>query len=202
MGPGSIPSQGTKIPETAGHGQRKKRRNCLEDPHVLICFGRKFSHYWAKYLSLNEDKPNARFAGDWLVRGVGNLYFKVAGLRAKLLQSCPTAAARLQPTRLFCLWDFPGKNTGVGCHFLLQGIFPTKGLNQHLLHWQAGSLPLAPPGKPGWSRGSKWPQGGGKNRWMNGELLEWEWTAFIQHLESLLLIAQRPTLLTFIIALL
>ena len=29
-------------------------------------------------------------------------------------------------------WDFPGKNTGVGCHALLQGIFPTQGLNPHL----------------------------------------------------------------------
>ena len=46
--------------------------------------------------------------------------------------------------------DFPGKNTGVGCHSLLQGIFPTQGLNPHplcLLHWQADSLPLVPPGK-------------------------------------------------------
>ena len=48
----------------------------------------------------------------------------------------------LQPARLLCPWDFPGKNTGVGCHFLLQGIFPTQGLNMSLLHWQAGSLPL------------------------------------------------------------
>ena len=41
--------------------------------------------------------------------------------------------------------------TGVGCHALLQRIFPTQGLNQYLLsllYWQAGSLPLAPPGKP------------------------------------------------------
>ena len=30
-------------------------------------------------------------------------------------------------------WNFPGKNTGVGCHFLLQGIFPTLGLNPSLL---------------------------------------------------------------------
>ena len=35
--------------------------------------------------------------------------------------------------RLFCPRNFPGKNTGVGCHFLLQGIFPTQGLNPHLL---------------------------------------------------------------------
>ena len=40
----------------------------------------------------------------------------------------------LQPTRLFCPWDFPGKDIGVGCHFLLQGIFPTQGLNLGLLH--------------------------------------------------------------------
>ena len=33
----------------------------------------------------------------------------------------------LQPTMLLCPWDFPGKNTGVGCHSLLQGIFPTQG---------------------------------------------------------------------------
>ena len=47
--------------------------------------------------------------------------------------------------------DSAGKNTGMGCHALLQGIFPTQGLNPsllHLLHWQVGSLPLAPPGKP------------------------------------------------------
>ena len=47
-------------------------------------------------------------------------------------------------TRLLCPWDFPGKNTGVGCHFLLQGIFPTQGSNLQLLHWQADSLPLRP----------------------------------------------------------
>ena len=56
-----------------------------------------------------------------------------------------------QPTRLLCLWDSPGKNTGVGCHFLLQEIFLTQGLNLILClsHWQAESSPLAPPGKPG-----------------------------------------------------
>ena len=34
----------------------------------------------------------------------------------------------LQPARLLCPWEFPGKNTGVGCHFLLQGIFSTPGV--------------------------------------------------------------------------
>ena len=42
-------------------------------------------------------------------------------------QSCPTLRPHgLQPTSLLCPWNFPDKNTGVGCHFLLQGIFPPR----------------------------------------------------------------------------
>ena len=54
----------------------------------------------------------------------------------------PWAGAHQAPLKR----GFPGKNTGVGCHFLLQGIFLTQGLNLHLLcllHRQAGSLPLS-----------------------------------------------------------
>ena len=40
----------------------------------------------------------------------------------------------LQPARLFCPWDSPGKNTGVGCHALLQGIFPAQGSNSGSSH--------------------------------------------------------------------
>ena len=43
---------------------------------------------------------------------------------------------------------FPAKNTGVGCHFLLQGIFLTQGMKLHLLHWQVDSLPLSHQGSP------------------------------------------------------
>ena len=68
-----------------------------------------------------------------------------------VIHSCLT----LQPpelwrSRLFCPWHFPGKNTGMGSYSLLQGIFPIQGSNTcllWLLHWQAGSFPLAPPGK-------------------------------------------------------
>ena len=58
---------------------------------------------------------------------------------------CPTLSGlhRLQPTRQASQWDFPDRNTEVGCHFLLQGFFWTQGSNLHLLHWQAGSLPLS-----------------------------------------------------------
>ena len=60
-------------------------------------------------------------------------------------QSWPTLCdpRGLWPARLLCPWDFPGQHIGVGCHFLLQGLFPTKGSNLHLLPWQVGSLPLS-----------------------------------------------------------
>ena len=48
------------------------------------------------------------------------------------------------PSRVLSLLDFPGKNTGVGCYFLFQGIFLIQGLNPGLLHWQVDSLPQSP----------------------------------------------------------
>ena len=57
----------------------------------------------------------------------------------------------LWPIRMVYPWSFPGKNAGVGCHFLLQTIFPTQGLNSHLLHllhWQVDSLTLHNLGSP------------------------------------------------------
>ena len=53
----------------------------------------------------------------------------------------------LQPTRLLRPWDSPGKNTGVGCHFLLQGNIPTQGLNPSPA-LQTDSLPAQLQGKP------------------------------------------------------
>ena len=49
-------------------------------------------------------------------------------------------------TRLLRFWDFPGKSTGVGCHFLLQGIFPTQGLNPASHIARQMLLPSEPPG--------------------------------------------------------
>ena len=50
-------------------------------------------------------------------------------MKVLVTQSCWTVACQL-----LCPWDFPGKNTGVGCHFLLHGIFSTQGSNSGLLH--------------------------------------------------------------------
>ena len=52
------------------------------------------------------------------------------------------------PARLLCPWDSPGKNTGVDCHFLLQGIFPTQGSKPGLPHWRWILYHLSHQGSP------------------------------------------------------
>ena len=56
-------------------------------------------------------------------------------VRAKSLQPCPTLCNPMDcsPARVPCPWHSPGENTGAGCQALLQGIFPTRGSNPHLL---------------------------------------------------------------------
>ena len=61
----------------------------------------------------------------------------------------------LQPSRLLCPWDFPGKDTGVGCHFFLQGIFPIQGSEPGSPALQADSLPTELQGKPKLKRSGK-----------------------------------------------
>ena len=70
---------------------------------------------------------------------------------AKLLPLCPTLCDLMNHSLSgpSVHGASPGKNIGVDCHALPQGIFPTQGSNPclfHLLHWQVGSLPLVPPG--------------------------------------------------------
>ena len=83
----------------------------------------------------------------------------------------------LYPAMLLCPWDSPGKNTGVGCHALLQGILPTQGSNSSLLcllHGQVGSLPLGPPEKPKYHLQSL------KKR--KREILKWKSNKHVQNL--------------------
>ena len=47
---------------------------------------------------------------------------------AKSLQSCLTLCDPMEPTRLLCPWDSPGKNTRVGCHFPSPGDLPNPGM--------------------------------------------------------------------------
>ena len=64
---------------------------------------------------------------------------------------------RLQPTRLLCPWNIPGKNTGVGRHFLLQWIFPVQGSNPGIPHCRQILYNLS-------YQGSPWQIDGGKTR--------------------------------------
>ena len=69
---------------------------------------------------------------------------------ATYAESCPTLCGPMDYS-LPSSWNFSRQEYWSGCHSLLQGIFLTQGLDPRLLrllHWQAGSLPLAPPGKP------------------------------------------------------
>ena len=61
------------------------------------------------------------------------VYTVKSGSESEVVSSCLRSCG-LQPTRLLRPWDSPGKNTGAGCHFLLQGIFLTQGSNPGLLH--------------------------------------------------------------------
>ena len=103
-------------------------------------------------LSLFQSHCNSR------TESISPLYkrhHKVSLMSSVLTQLCPTLR-----DPFYCSLSgfsvhgtFSSKNTGVGCLFLLQGNFPTKGSTQgskppllHLLHWQGDSLPLSHPG--------------------------------------------------------
>ena len=77
--------------------------------------------------------------------------FSIIMLLLLFTQSCPTLCSLMDCSlRAPHPWDFPGKNAGMGCHFCLQRIFPTWGLNLCLLclmHWQAGDYLPPEPGK-------------------------------------------------------
>ena len=65
---------------------------------------------------------------------------------SEVTQSCPTLCDPMDYSLpdSSSPWDSPGKSTGVGCHFLFQGIFPTQGSNPHLLHWMLDSFTTEP----------------------------------------------------------
>ena len=86
------------------------------------------------------------------IKSATRYHFTPTDVLSSVIKACPTLGPHgLEPTRLLCPWNFPSKNTGVGCHFLLQGIFLTQGSNPCLLLflcWQADSLPLPFLGSP------------------------------------------------------
>ena len=81
------------------------------------------------------------FSTPWTATCQASLFFTTSQSLLKFLSTelvmlsklCPTLSPHGLWTAALCLWDFPNRNTGVGCHFLLQGIFLTQGSNQGLL---------------------------------------------------------------------
>ena len=91
-------------------------------------------HYFMSHLN---DGPIASYYSKLFISQEQNNFLKYcpAPVLCLAAQSCPTLWPHgLQPARLLCPWGSPGKSTGVGCHALLQGIFPTQGLNPGLPH--------------------------------------------------------------------
>ena len=79
-----------------------------------------------------------------------NLSLAVIKVKVKLLSHARLFATPwiVACTKLLCPWDFQGKSTGVGCHFLLLGIFPTQGSNRGLLHCRQMLYHLSHQGSP------------------------------------------------------
>ena len=113
--------------------------------------GRKFSGVLSIYLPTQKDKacigktiPAPLITCDFRISlcSESELFFSLGHWwwMDVFLHACHVASVMsdslqphgLQPARLLCPWNSPGKNTGVGCHALLQGIFPTQGANSNL----------------------------------------------------------------------
>ena len=76
--------------------------------------------------------------------------FQLLKQKVLVAQSCPTLCNPMDysPPGSSVHGDSPGKNTGMGCHFLLQGNLPNPGIKPRSPALQADSLPSEPPGKP------------------------------------------------------
>ena len=112
--PGSIPGSGRSLGE--GHGN-PLQYSCLENPMDG-------GAWWAPIHGVEKSQDTTELLTHSSVRCQRrHLVVLTATATATLLQSCLTLRPqRRQPTRLPRPWDSPGKNTGVGCHFLFQCI--------------------------------------------------------------------------------
>ena len=85
--------------------------------------------FMTPWTAAHQAPPSMRFSRQECWSGVPLASPYTPSVMSDSLQPCG-----LQPTRLLPPWDSPGENSGVGCHFLLQEIFPTQGSNPGLPH--------------------------------------------------------------------
>ena len=123
---GLIPAKGTKILQTSRCSQKNPKRHTVglmygRDRYPGLLIPSLALRYLLILLHLTCFK--------WLRIIFMTLSYFPFYCVCSVPQSCPTLCDPIDysPARLLCLWNFPSKNTGVGCHFFLQGIFQTQG---------------------------------------------------------------------------
>ena len=115
---------------------------CLQAFH-LKCLKEKHSHYLIRCIMLGIALPGLNYLKFSKAPPIlGNMFKSLVGYSKQVrkrknvlvVQSCPILCDPMDwNPSLLCPWNSPGENTGVNSHSLLQGIFPTQGLNPHLL---------------------------------------------------------------------
>ena len=115
---------------------------------------------WNTFLRINKYSVEAlhnlikESGRQFVVKALGSKFYKCMQKLVVMVVQSPNCARLLQPhglqpaARLLCLWNFPGKNTGVSCHALIQGIFPAQGLNPGLPHCRQILYHLSHQGSP------------------------------------------------------
>ena len=147
---GQVQPRGAQEATTLGH---RSSGFCV---YTILIHGILSLSTWPCYSSPWSTNKSELLLGKWSIKIknsissniLANHWVMHACVHAKSLQLCPILCNPVNcssPGSFLCPWDSPRKNTGVGCHALLQGIFLTQGSNLSLLpllHWQVDSLPL------------------------------------------------------------
>ena len=120
--------------------------NPLKNENFVHSYNIVANHYPSEYLPCSKNPLQAEiFCSDHLKKGVE--IFDDPPWSTVLC--CPVCVSRFSHVQLFATpWNFPGKNTGVGCHFLPQGIFLTQGSNPGVSDWRQFLYHLSHQGSP------------------------------------------------------
>ena len=106
---------------------------------------------YIQYLVINYNGTEFEKEKSWIIFCTPETLYYKSTMKVLVTQLCPTLCNPIdctQPSRLLCPWDSPGKNTEVGSHSFLQGIFMTQGSNPDLLHCRQILYHLSHQGSP------------------------------------------------------
>ena len=135
-----------------GHIAGRFRLECKHAPsHGLVLWDNK-KERWYPWQPWNASVPLIKALLHILTEDAWYSTAHLPSIRWKKkkwkLLGCFRLCDPMDPTRLLCPWDFPGKNTGVGCHSLLQGIFSNQGSNLGLPHCRQSLYLVSDQGSP------------------------------------------------------